>query len=273
MTSSDADNIKAIFDFADEQSGARVVPLDGADHVLLIDRQDERCVETIDVERFMATPNRAHGTTQLDTPASFVDYTNRVAPATFDLYADIDARQVVAVLNPQRCDGPTWQDHRAVLTLGRHPSWRRWLDVDGKLLTQEQFAVHVQECSGDIAEPPAMDLLEIAETLTLNVGAKVSSAVRLRDGQRHLVFDETVDAKAGYEREVDVPERLSLHVPIFEGCDPEEITVRLLYRSRDGVKFLIQIVDRADRERQAFTEAVDLIGAELESAPLYGKPA
>lgn len=265
-------DVAAALEHADAHAFSTIEAVTPDGSLVMVDQPQSRRVSPMDLEAWFPAPRRNHGTTRAHTPMSLVDFVKRVAVPEFDLYADIDNLSVIAVLNPARADQTAWQDHRGLLVFRPHPSWQRWCAIDGKLLTQEQFAVHVQECAGDIAEPPALDLLEVAETLTLNVGAKVSSAVRLRDGKRHLIFDESITATAGHDLEVDVPERLVLRVPIFQGCDPEEITVRLMYRQRDGVRFAVQIVDRQEREWETFTESVGVISEALDSTPIFGIP-
>jgi hypothetical protein len=290
----------ALVDLIEGHHDAVLKPLDdeGAPGVYLVDRHQGRTVETLDLRPLLAFPIQQQGTTLLHTGESLIDWTSshrlrdpstrlvqRTAqgdlaaedylpgePGPLDVYADVDSLTVVSVLDPHRPSLPAWQKFRGSLTLRRTPAWRAWCDIDGKTLEQEQFAHFVQDQASTIAEPPAMDLQEIAETLQMNVGVKVSSAVRIRDGQRQIKFEESTDARAGAELTTTIPEIITLRLPLFEGDDPEEILVRLIYRNQQGqVRMGIKIVDRADRELQKFHETCNAIGDALGVTVVFGK--
>jgi uncharacterized protein YfdQ (DUF2303 family) len=261
------DGVAAALDYATEAATTTThVELSAfAAQVTLVDRHKDRVTEVIDLESMLPTPRRALGTTDLHTPAGLVGWVNHVADdGALLLFADVHRLAVTAVLNPGTQAEPGWGDLRGQLAVRRHPSWAAWVGIDGKLLTQEDFAVFVQEHASDISNPTALDMLEIAETLSLNVGARVSSAVRLRDGQRHLVFDETIDATAGSDRELDIPAEIELGLPIFEGTDAIHVRARLLYRKAGtGVGFAVQLINRVDVERAAFEQLAADIATQL----------
>lgn len=260
-----------------ERTTATVTPIDNdADtwpRAMLVEHDQERAVEIVDLEHLRLTPERSHGTAVLHRPASLTEWVRRTIVDTddVDLYVDADRFTATAVLNPVRAEHPSWGDHRGVLTMRLDPAYRAWRDVDGKALGQQATAEHLQENASTIADPPALDLVEIAETLVLNVGAKVSNAVRLRDGQRSIVFDETVEAVAGIDREVTIPEAITLRVPIFEGTDPAEVPIRLLYRRIDGaVAFAFQIIDRQQRERDVLQGEIEQVADQLGVPVMWG---
>lgn len=248
---------------------------DAADRLTLVTLDEDRHLVLIDNENALPAPRRQRGTTKLASPDGFVRWVASHAGDSVDLYADphSNTRTLTAVLNPHRPDSPSWEDHRAELPALLDPRFARWLAVHTKVIRQAAFAEHVQECAADIAQPAAMDLLEVAETLALNVGAEVSSAQRLQDGARRFVFKESVDATAGYDREVEVPDTLLLRVPVFFGQDPLEVGVRLLYRKVDqGVGFLVQIVDLDLLLMEQFEALTDDVAERLGVQPMLGTP-
>lgn len=294
---------EAIIEFAKTHLESQVEELPDVSWVYQVDTATERTVDFVDLEALADSPRRQRGTTTLATPDALVRWTQRNAPdasperlhipaevsdepgdgelpgidvsvyesKTFDLYADPDSFRLTTVLNPSRNGEPGWADWRGALKMGYHPNYQRWRNLNGELIVQGPFAEHLQMCSGDIADPPASDLLEMAETLVLNVSSQISSAQRTRDGARHLVFTENVDARSGAELEAEIPTHLVLRVPIFEGTPPDEVVIRLNYRNVHGsVAFLLQIVDMEDRERLRFEEiAADLAGT-LGVQPIAG---
>jgi uncharacterized protein YfdQ (DUF2303 family) len=251
------------------------VPAEIADQVTVVEMPNARHVETIDVERLMSQPRRQKGTTALHGPDSLVVWVQGQAGTDggVAVYGDLYSTTITAVINPGTADYPGWDDHRGALTLKRHPRWDRWRAIDGKVIGQAQFAGHVQLCASDFVAPAAADVLEIAETLTLNVGAKVSSAQRMRDGQRRIIFDETVDATAGGDLAVEIPETITLRFPLFDGAEPEEITARLMYRKVDGgVGFAVQFVDPDEKERTTFATLTNQVAEALDVTALMGHP-
>ena len=260
----DISDTQAALDFANAATVDLLTELVDVDGVTVVAHHDSRKITTLDLEDKLPAPRRHRGTTSLHTARGLIGWVtdHRIGPDV-DLIADVDHLTITAVLNPARST-PSWGDYRGRLTLRRSPEWARWVAIDGKAIPQGDFAGHVQACARDIVHPAALDMLEVAETLTLNVDATISSAVRQRDGQRRLVFNETSTARAGVEREVDVPEFITLRLPIFDGTDPVDVTVRLLYRQRDGgVFFAVQIIDLVPTERGAFVELADEVGAAL----------
>lgn len=269
------DGVQAALDYATANAtNGNITDIAGFDeHVLLVDRHRDRLTEVIDLEQLLGSPRRSKGTTELHTPDGLVAWVERIhdedePPVVF---ADIHGLVVTAVLNHGTTLRPEWGDLRGRLQVRRHPSWEAWLGIDGHVLPQAEFAAFVQEHASDIRTPTALDMLEVAETLTLNVGARVSSAVRLRDGQRHLVFDETIDAVAGHDRELDIPGEIELGLPIFEGTYGVSVRARLLYRKvGTSVGFAVQLIDRLDVERGTFQQLVADIAAQLKVDPIDG---
>lgn len=249
-------DIAAALAYAEEHAFDRYVADDG---VALLAVGDATSVVVHDAESTEYQPRRQRGLTVLHTPESLVDWVDLVRlPSTEPLvYADVDEQRLTAVINPGTGPSPAWGDHQGHMRLRPTPQWKEWASVDGKLLDQESFATHVQDRAADFIDPAAMDMREVAETLTLNVGATVASGVRLRDGARRIVFNETVDATAGAEREVEIPELITLRFPLFEGTEPVELTARFVYRRAEGrLKLAVQVVDRALVERAAVDQVV-----------------
>lgn len=308
----DSSNAEAIIDFAKTNLETQVEELPDREDVFQVDVPAGRTLHFVDLECLRDAPRRQRGTTTLATPDALIRWTQRNAPdasperlfvpgslevvdtdalpepgdeeplpdidvrvyesKTFDLYANPNGFNLTTVLNPSRNGDPGWADWRGALSLKYHPNYQRWRQLHGQLVDQGPFAQHIQMCSGDIAEPPAADLLEMAETLVLNVDSKISSAERTRDGARHFVFTENVEARSGAELEAEVPQTLTIRVPpIFEGTGAEEVVIRLNYRNVGGsVAFLLQIIDLEDRERLRFDEIALAVGDALGVQPISG---
>lgn len=270
-----ADGVAAALEYAtDAAVDVTYHHVGDADHVVIIDHAPGREMTLVDLEYLLPAPRDARGYTNLHDPASLVEWVNLHRAAAVDVYANPDHLNLAVVLDPHRPGRPSWQRHIGACTIRHHPRYARWRALDGKLVDQAAFAEHVQICASDVVTPAALDLLEVAETLQLNVGARISSSHRLRDGSRRLVFDETVDAVAGVDHEVEVPERITLRLPVYEGGDPTDVQVRVMYRKAgQGVAFLLQIVDRLELERALFDAAAQQVALDLDASLLFGTPA
>ncbi|HEY6012670.1 MAG TPA: DUF2303 family protein, partial [Candidatus Limnocylindrales bacterium] len=126
------------------------------------------------------------GTTVVRDESAIVTLAERWGhPQSVLVYADAVSRKVTAVLDDDPGGGQYgWRDRRVQLDLVHTPEWVRWAAIDGKLLSQVDFAEHVEACLEDIRSPSAADMLEIAQTLEATVDVTFRSGVRLRDGQR-----------------------------------------------------------------------------------------
>lgn len=215
------------------------------------------------LQKYADRPRRKEGTVQLTDAASLVAYVKaHKLPATA-IYADWRNKRIVAVLNDHETGGPGWGDHQAVLTLTLTPEWCVWKQRDGVLSNQEEFAEHIEDHASDISEPPAADMLELAQTFHASSSVDFKSQTRLASGQVQLRYEETIQAKAGQSGNLTIPPGFLLLLSVFEGMDPVEISARLRYRLREGH---LSIGYKLDRPDNAIRAAVDAVVAEIERA-------
>lgn len=238
----------------------------------------------IDTERLLAPykpgPRRKTGKVELTTPASLTQYVNAHKVDGSTIYADWRARRAVAVLNDHTDallaneESPAgWGDHRAVLTLMATPEWTAWTALDGKWLSQEDFAEHILATAGDVVAPSAADLLEMAETFVATKSVNFKSGSRLRDGQRQLTYVEVIDAQAGPAGNVVIPESILLRLAPFDGAEAVEMGARIRYRINDGALRLGYVLDRPDLVlREAFAGVVAGVEEQTGITALWGTP-
>ncbi len=231
---------------------------------------------TIDTEAIVApyrdTPRRKKGQVALTTPASLSQYVNLHKVDGTEVFADWRKRQAVAVINDHGT-GAGWGDHRATLTLVATPEWTRWAELDSKWLTQEQFAEHILDTTADVVDPPAAELMEMAETFVATKAVSFRSGSRLRDGQRQLTYVEEINAQAGPAGNVSIPERILLRLAPFDGADVVEMSARVRYRINDGALRLGYVLDRPDLVlREAFANVMAGVEAATGITALWGTP-
>lgn len=139
---------------------------------------------------------------------------------------------VVAILNDDDAGNnvPGWGTRRVTLNLTHTPEWVDWTTKDGGLSAQETFVEFIEDHMGQIAEPAAADLYEIAQSLQATTSATFRSAVRLQSGTRQFHYSEDVNATAGQSGEIDIPETFVLGLAPWVGCDPVPVQARLRFR-------------------------------------------
>lgn len=205
-----------------------------------------------DLQRLQANPTRLTGTALPLTVESFIDYVNRHAEAASTVWWDETTGIVRAVLNDHvgYADGEQyagWGDHRAVLVLRTTPEWDFWVSADGSLMNQDTFAEHIEDGSGEIVEPDAATMLEIAQSFHAASAVNFRSATRLDSGTTQFLYDEEQTASAGKTGQLQVPTEFTIGVSPYVGEQPYRLPARLRYRVRSGGLSLGYKLERPER--------------------------
>lgn len=231
--------------------------------------------EVTDVtEKANPAPNRKHGAIQLASVPSLVQYLKDQAnPDEAYVYADIDARTITAVFNDQRKIGtPGWRDHKASFKAEHTPEWNLWTHRNKNKFTQAEFAEFIEDNIQDLAGEEGTVLLKVATTIAATSGINFSSAKRLQDGQTQLTYNENIEAKAGADGSLQIPQTFKLGLRIFKNGDPYAITARLKYRLGNGSVSFFYELERPERAvEDAFNGYVTTVRDESKYTVLLGK--
>lgn len=160
-----------------------------------------------------------------------VDRGYRHGPGDLELWADLDRRNIKAILD----GGSGHRAHTATLDLRHSEEWAEWAQVDGKLFGQVEFAQFIEDHISSIAAPDGGVLLDIVQTLEARTDVRFKSSQLLGNGQRQIAFEETLDAKAGAKGDLKIPTELTLALRPFQGCEPVAVIARFRFRINDGV--------------------------------------
>jgi len=258
---------------ADELAAAKLATineLSGVPGLFAGIRRDDYNFDLLDYESSLPAPRRAAGNVVLDETGSFADYVNRHAGPDTVIYVMPRAAKAIAVFNDHaqidgQVRGAGWRDLRATLQWRQTDAWKHWRGVDRKMLEQEAFAEHIEEGLSEIVSPAGADLLEIAQTFKASMATNVRSARYLRDGRVSIAWDETIDAVAGRDGTLTIPNHIELSVAPFEGSDRATISARLRYRLSGRNLTLGYLLDRPveferaaiDAEMVALVDAID----------------
>lgn len=241
-----------------------------------ITREGQR-VEVVDAEKYLDRPRRRRGAVTALDAESFgrvvVDLGSQHGRST--IYADVQALTLTALLNDHEQgveDVAGWQDHRVSLSIVRTLAWQRWLNLHDKLTEQTVFALHLEENMADVVDPPGADLLELAQSFEATIDATFKSAARLKDGARQFTYNENIEARAGKDGTIVVPEGFTLSVAPVEGADPVTVRAKLRFRISEGkLRIGYVLEDPAGVERAAFDDVVAKVAQATSIAPYRAK--
>lgn len=241
--------------------------------VKLIDLEAEA-----DKAKFAHTPRRKTGIYPVHDASSLVAYVAKHGDPDTEVWADAIGAKITAVLNAHEdtdgtVPGARHEDHRVVYTVQKTEAWKRWTAGDGKLGSQSEFAELIEDRAVDVVDPVAAIMLEIAQTFHATSGVTFESSKRLSSGERQLAYHETVDAKAGHTKQLEIPEVFTLGLKPFEGAEGYKVTARLRYRITDGnLRIGYKLERPEDVLREAFLGVVTQVADGIEALGLLNSP-
>jgi uncharacterized protein YfdQ (DUF2303 family) len=116
-------------------------------------------------------------------------------------------------------------------------------------------------------------MLELAKSFQATKGVTFRSDKRLDNGQVQVLYEETIEAKAGQRGEMTVPPVFVLALQPFEGSDTYRVQARLRYRISDGTLTIGYVLDRPeDVIRAAFDDVLAEIETTTELTAYRGTP-
>lgn len=244
--------------------------------------QADGTVKLIDLttDAYRDQPKHKRGTVKVTNVAAFKTYFGKHESADgSEVFADLDAATITAVLDAHTGTEARWQQHRLVLALKPTRPWLDWLSHDGDMLGQQAFAEFIEQHAGDVATDGPVsgaDLLEIAQSLQANTKVEFGSGKRLADGQTQLTYKETTDAMAGNRGQLTVPSEISLAIRPYEDC-PDAYRVRAWFRYRilpgGELKLGYVLHDPARKAHDAVATVAEKVESELATTVMHGTPA
>ena len=254
------------------------------------------------LDQYRTAPERRTGTAIMSTIGSFIEHVNRFRDDDSALFGDRDPIRpsLLAVLD-YHCKtakgSPRFGLHRTSFSFPLSDEWKSWADVDGKKMSQSDFAEFIEDRISDIAPPPDFTgeitesdtklkefitllggnvaspskMVELSRGLSVHVGERVKQAVNLSSGEGQIQYES--EHKDSEGAALKVPNLFLVAIPVFEGGDLYRIPVRLRYRAAAGQISWFFEMYRADKVfKHAFDEACDLAAKETSLTLLSGFP-
>lgn len=207
-------------------------------------------VHLLDLSRWADAPARKTGTYRPQTVQAFIDYAKAHVTDATTVWVHPTNGQIGAVIDDHAGEGPDWREHLVTLALGTTPEWDYWLAKDGAMMSQAEFAEHIEGGLNEIQEPAAADVLEIAQSFHASVGSTFRSSIRLTSGEQKLQYDEEVSASAGTAGELTVPTEIVIAVAPFIGEDAYRVKAWLRFRLRAGQLTIGYKLDRPESHQR-----------------------
>ena len=219
---------------------------------LYLVREASGGLKVLDLERYREKPERIRGTYKPATVEDFVAYVREWASDATTVWVHPTEAKVVAVIDDGDHGAAAfgWRQHRVDLTLLVTEEWKYWKEQSGAWLSQWDFAEKIEDGLGDIVDPSAATMLEIAQTLHVKNHVNFRSGVELKDSSVKFAYDEEVEGSAGKKGEIAIPEMFTLGIAPFVGQDAFNLKARFRYKPQGGklqMGYKLQEPERAER--------------------------
>lgn len=272
MTELKQDGLGAVVDAAREGQIPRTV--DPATPTIVVVPEGVRPVE-IDLSAWRDNPTRKTGVYRPATVDAFAAYVEQhTDPSVTTVWVHPTSGQVVAVFDDNGQETPGWGQHRAELNLETTPEWDHWATQDGNMMSQSEFADHIEVGLDDIAAPDGADVLEMAQTFHAKSSVQFRQATRLTSGETQFQYDEELQATAGKTGTLEIPQVLMLALSPFVGEERYKVTARLRYRLNSGKLTLGYKLDRPESvQRDALEKVAETLGEKFPLTYVGSAPA
>jgi uncharacterized protein YfdQ (DUF2303 family) len=190
----------------------------------------------VSLEKFADKPARKRGTaTVYDALGlnTLIAQNTDAGDITIYCHRDPENPSIIAVLNGGGAHGPGWGDARIQVVFRPTPQWVKWKSIDGKMMSQIEFAEFIEDNLEDIADPPAAEMLEVATYLQATRSADFKSGVNLSNGTVKLTnLEDITAAVAGGEK--PVPASFTLGISPILGSAIFSVPARFRFRINNG---------------------------------------
>ena len=218
-------------------------------------------VESLENFQFADKPRRITAFPKFYDLDSFTAYWKQFSSEKSQIFGDQDSLTVRAALDYHGATDPSYCQHSAILALKQTVEWKTWTGMDKKDMDQEAFARFIETNACDICKPSAATLEEIARDLEAKSESSFVGKTRLSSGNVSFSYQEQTTGKVAGGK-LEVPERFSIKIGIFQGFCPVELVVLFRYKI-SSTKLILSY--ELFRKEQAFFDAFELVCAEIES--------
>ncbi len=220
----------------------------------------------VDMSQFerRPAPLRNKEKIELQDADSFIAYLETFKRDESRIFFDNDTLAFAGVIDFPAKDSLAWGDHVAMFRPRLSEEWNLWFGRNAQYSAQVPFGRFIEENGIDVLTPDAATLLEMVMTFEATKTISFREASRLKNGQVQLTWVE--DTKTG---SIDIPDSITIKIPVFYGQKPREIQLRFRYKIDDQKLALAYEFVRPVRvKNEAAAEIVQMVRAET-SLPVH----
>jgi len=219
-------------------------------------------------EQEKVRPDRKKGVAVITDLASFISLVNAHKSKETEIYAD--GHKLVAVLNSHSQKEPGHCDLRIEHKLEYSSEYAAWKDVIGTKTGQTTLAELLEDYVHTVAKPDGTDLANMAKNLQITKKCVFWNDMDLHNGNVKLEYNqETKQGNIGEKGVIEIPNEVTLVLPVFKGGSPHQVELRLRYRLHDGsVSFWFSIKGSDEFESAIVDSVLAKVAAETK-LPVY----
>lgn len=181
-------------------------------------------------------PRRIITNQRLDDIESFTNYTNAHASTSTNIYSCRSTNRIKARFDDYMPNEPNHCGHTASIEFSITKEFARWLHIEGRPLSQQEFIEFIQDNADDVREPTAADLLTQISELQATKKTDIASKVDITTGG----FTIEVKSEDGLSKSLQLPREIKIGVLIFEherskkDAQAWPVTFQIRTKIRDG---------------------------------------
>lgn len=240
------------------------------DHEMLV-HPEKSVVDKSLFKELLVTPLRTEQHVIIQDAESFAEYINKFGDDDTAIFVDEEKASLVAILDYHRDTAkPRHCAHTATYTCPQTKEWNTWLHNSGKRMSQEEFALFIEDNAEEITSPSSAEMLEIASTLKADINTTFRSSTRLDNGQVQFNYNENLNGTAGAAGQLEIPQEIKVVVTPFRGGPSYTRTARFRYRIKEGQLVLWYDLVRPHRVIEvAVSDTLEVIKKNVKNGQFY----
>jgi len=162
-----------------------------------------------------------------------------------------------------------WCQHRVVYILRESFEFSSWKEKNDLKTSQKNFALFMEDRIDDVVDPPGIKFLEMIKSLQATQTQRCNSIINTDTGDVRFEFDKTTVSRA--PGEVEIPKRLRIAIPVFDGCEKIAFDVKIRHELKDGnLVFSFEFFNFHASVRDAIKRVYESIESKTKMKPFIG---
>lgn len=212
-------------------------------------------------EKRLSRPRRLEQRVLFEDVESFLHYYAQFQGGVLFATMDPQLACVKAIFDYHDKDGGNWCKHVARFKPVQTLPWKQWLEYNGAKMSQQEFAVFMEDHAMDVHSPDPATMLEVARELEVKRDVQFAGGTRTTDGNTVLQYAEETTTRVG-KGQIAFPSEFRFFLKTHQGFGAMSVNARLRYRLQDGkVTLWYDLVKPHEVLERVMTEALDKIEA------------